>query len=319
MGIDMEVRQPHDWTSETAYINPDLIQSGDVLLISRLDGLDQMIGFGVGSHIGHTTMALRFDGELYIVEIQNAWYWPTHNAQRTRFDQWIKYADKAQYNVVHCPLSPSKRSQFNETAAQEEFFKLQGLEYGYNVFLFNFWDTPDDNWPVQLPQGFVPILFSIIESYVDKRISDAIFSTAINVRLGTSNLTIPALSDLAAKRGLNLSEVAALPELDTYLYNGKPSMICSGLVARLWKAAGMFEFPVNANEFTPFNIYEVNFFDREWMPPEHCRRADPNQPFCQLIGKYRITLPQYSSVDPYAHMFEKCSGRAPDYHHDLGC
>lgn len=45
----------------------------------RLDGLDPIIMYGSGSHAGHSTMALRFDGELYIVESQAAWYWPTVN------------------------------------------------------------------------------------------------------------------------------------------------------------------------------------------------------------------------------------------------
>ena len=34
----------------------------------RLDGVDPMIMYGAGTHAGHSTMALRFDGELYIVE-----------------------------------------------------------------------------------------------------------------------------------------------------------------------------------------------------------------------------------------------------------
>lgn len=44
----------------------------------RLDGLDPMIMYGTGARVGHNVMALRFDGELYIVESQDAWYWPTH-------------------------------------------------------------------------------------------------------------------------------------------------------------------------------------------------------------------------------------------------
>ena len=51
----------------------------------RLDGLDPMIMYGTGSRSGHSVMALRFDGELYIVESQDAWYWPTHRIQRTPF------------------------------------------------------------------------------------------------------------------------------------------------------------------------------------------------------------------------------------------
>lgn len=49
-------------------IDPDLIQSGDHFTIFRLDGLDPIIMYASGSHSGHSVMALRFDGELYIVE-----------------------------------------------------------------------------------------------------------------------------------------------------------------------------------------------------------------------------------------------------------
>lgn len=49
-------------------IDENLIHSGDYIAIMRLDGLDPMIMYGTGSRSGHTTMALRFDGELYVVE-----------------------------------------------------------------------------------------------------------------------------------------------------------------------------------------------------------------------------------------------------------
>lgn len=64
MGYTMEKRnvtEPEvDWEN--------LIQSGDFFSIMRLDGLDPIIMFGTGSHAGHSTMALRFDGELYVIE-----------------------------------------------------------------------------------------------------------------------------------------------------------------------------------------------------------------------------------------------------------
>ena len=69
MGVELEIRKEKDWTSKTTTIDTELIQSGDALVVTRLDGLDQMIGWGVGSHIGHTAIAMREQGELYIVEI----------------------------------------------------------------------------------------------------------------------------------------------------------------------------------------------------------------------------------------------------------
>lgn len=49
-------------------VDEDLIQSGDFFVIIRLDGLDPIVMWGSGSYAGHCVMALRFNGELYIVE-----------------------------------------------------------------------------------------------------------------------------------------------------------------------------------------------------------------------------------------------------------
>lgn len=60
-------------------------------MIMRLDGLDPLIMWGTGGHGAHCVMALRFEGdpELYIVESQDAWYWPTAGIQRTPYHKWI--------------------------------------------------------------------------------------------------------------------------------------------------------------------------------------------------------------------------------------
>lgn len=100
-----------------------MIQSGDFLAIFRLDGLDPLVMYGSGSHAGHSTMALRFDGELYVVESQDAWYWPFPNIQRNKFSDWIQYARNADYHVSHLPLKPEMRAKFNEEAANDFFFE----------------------------------------------------------------------------------------------------------------------------------------------------------------------------------------------------
>lgn len=77
-----------------------------------------MIMYATGSHSGHTTMAMRFDDGLYIIESQDAWYWPVQRIQRTKFSKWLEYAENCDFNVVYMPLSDEKRAQFNETAAR---------------------------------------------------------------------------------------------------------------------------------------------------------------------------------------------------------
>jgi hypothetical protein len=63
MGYVLEPREVNE-----IELNEKEINSGDFISITRLDGLDPIIMYGSGSHAGHSVMALRFDGELYIVE-----------------------------------------------------------------------------------------------------------------------------------------------------------------------------------------------------------------------------------------------------------
>lgn len=84
MGLVFEER-----TIQKVDIDPDLIQSGDFLAVLRPEGLGALIMYGTGSHISHSTMALRFDGELYVVESQGAGFWPVQGIQRTPFATWI--------------------------------------------------------------------------------------------------------------------------------------------------------------------------------------------------------------------------------------
>ena len=111
-------------------------------------------------------MALRFDGELYIVESQDAWYWPTSGLQRTPFKQWIKQAREASFNVIWLPLSGKSLLKFDEKAAQDWFFQTQGLPYGYHNFLFGWIDTPMDNIPPLMGDEFVPILMSLMDKVI---------------------------------------------------------------------------------------------------------------------------------------------------------
>jgi hypothetical protein len=176
-----------------------LIQSGDYFAVLRLDGLDPIIMYGTGSHSGHTVMAQRFDGELYIIESQDAWYWPIQRIQRNKFSEWIKMAADCDFNVVYMPLSDEARARYNETAAAEFFLERQGLPYGYHNFLYGWIDTPFDNFPSLLPAQLVPVVFSMLE-YIDKSMTDTFFTQSLNFKLGTQDLSIPQVAAEAAKR-----------------------------------------------------------------------------------------------------------------------
>jgi hypothetical protein len=204
-------------------------------------------------------MALRMDGELYIVESQDAWYWPIHRIQRTLFKEWIKHAENCDFHMAWLPLSDEKRKQFNETAAIDWFYKHEGLPYGYHNFLYGWIDTPNDNWPKILPKAFVPVVFSILEHF-DKNVTDTFFTAGLNKKLGTEGLNISEIAVEAGKRNMSVSDAMAIVEQDGWKYSGfvhdGEAMVCSAFVAAAWKAAGLFgDDYVNAVEWGPKDVY----------------------------------------------------------------
>lgn len=82
----------------------ELARSGDVVLITRFDGLDQIIQGFCGSRAGHSTIVLRKGHEVFICESQVAEYFPRENIQCNNWDTWMKWAENADYNVVFMPL-----------------------------------------------------------------------------------------------------------------------------------------------------------------------------------------------------------------------
>jgi len=91
-----------------------------------------------------------------------------------------------------------------------------------------------------------------------------------------------------------------MPEIDGWEYSDGRSYVCSAYVAAVYKAAGLFyDFEINGTEFTPKDVYTLNFFNTTWARPDVCVAADPDSLFCQLNGVYRMTLPEYSTIEPY--------------------
>ena len=63
VNIDMKKRDITD-----VEIDESLIHSGDFFGIIRLDGLDPLLAWGMGSSTGHNTMAHRINGSLHVCE-----------------------------------------------------------------------------------------------------------------------------------------------------------------------------------------------------------------------------------------------------------
>ena len=116
------------------------------------------------------------------------------------------------------------------------------------------------------------------------------------------------------------------PERDGWIYEGilprdGEAYVCSAYMVAVFKAAGLFgDFEVHATEFTPRDLYELNFFDKHFRSSnKECQRYDPGQPYCQIMGKYKMEFPRYGAVSPYENMNEVCSMISPLYERQHNC
>jgi len=150
--------------------------------------------------------------------------------------------------------------------------------------------------------------------------ASSIYLEAINKRFGTVGLPMESLMTLAADKSETMDDVGAIVEQDGWIYSDGVSMVCSAYVAAMYKAAGLFDdMEINAVEFTPRDVYTLAFFDLDYQRPQACIDADPELPYCQILGKYKMTFPGYSTIEPYPHMAENCPTIAPEYVRPDGC
>lgn len=313
-----------DWNlqerkTQKVWLTEEEIHDGDFLAIFRLDGLDEIIMWGTGGTAGHSAVVLTLDGEKHVVESQDAWYWPKHKIQRNTWKDWVHYADNCDFHVAVLPLRQEYRDKFNLTAAQEWFKYMEGYPYGYHNFLFSWIDTPDQNFPHLLAPDLFPIVVEMAD-HLAHPVINSFFIEAMNQRLGTSGLSFDEVLVESEHRNMTLQQLMAMPEQDEWIYSDGPSMVCSCFVIGVYKAAGLFgDMEIQANEFTPKDVYQLDVYDVNAKRPEQCVRADPDSPFCQILGKYKMEFPGYSTIKPYSHMNEHCPSEEPLYVRPDGC
>jgi len=146
----------------------------------------------------------------------------------------------------------------------------------------------------------------------------------LNKRLGTEGLNLKQIAGEAGRRNLTVEDLMAMVEEEGWVYSGiEPrdgvSYVCSAYVAAAYQAAGLFPGKINGPEFTPRDVYTLDIFDKNYTRPAVCQNADPDQPYCQILGKYRMIHPGYSTIKPYGSMAEHCPSVAPDYIRPDGC
>ena len=297
----------------------NIVKTGDVMVISRMDGIDQLIMIGAGGHVGHCVVCAWRDNELYVVEAQAAWYWPRKGIQKNKWEDWVKWANIAEFNVVLLPLRDEYRNKLDPVKAWSWYDnEVEGLPYGFHNFIFSWIDTTNSSFPFITTNDFAELFFSLLEKFSPST-AYSFGVEALNIRLKTTNLTFPEVIAEAARRGMTIEELMAIPE-EEFVYHDGFSYTCSCFVIAFWKHGGLFgDMEILPNEFSPRDLYTLDVFDKNFQRPQECIDDNPDLPYCQVTGKFIVDLDNYSTVKPYSHMNERCPSIGPDFIREDGC
>jgi len=127
-----------------------------------------------------------------------------------------------------------------------------------------------------------------------------------------------------------------VPELDGWIYETtrdgemaeSPVMICNVFVCNVWKHAGVFASigdDIQCGETSVNDNYRLQIYSSQ-PTPEFCKSVDPENPICQVTGKYQLRLdsqpgvpPRYNYVPLTPGMLESCPSKAPLYLAPIDC
>jgi len=346
------VMHPRTWgVPEILPLDKKLVRSGDTIDILRLDGLDPMIAWAMGAATGHTAVALWKDElpgvlepELYLCESNaKSPYWPLNGIQCNPWEKWMEYGRKAGYNAVWVPLNRSR--PFNETAAWEFFNAHEGIDYGWEIVLMGLLDSEmgniicvDAERTRCVTAEHWELIFSLMDSLGIKAAA-RIFKPAIMQRAGV-DFDLPiveAYHKAFLEKSIEPKLLHYLPEKDEWQYptlrNGNPFTsdvsICNVFACKVWRAAGVFdgmEQDFACGEFSVSDNYRLNIYEDNFERPEVCSKWDPDNPLCQVLGKYQLRLdsqpgilPRYNYAKTYPGFGNACPAQAPEYIYPEGC
>ena len=186
------------------------IKSGDIILANRLDGLDQLIMWGTGSHIGHTAIATWINDELYILESTDrlsfgvpCWD-PPYGIIKNKWDKWFRNIKKCNTSISIIRLND--KFNLNFTKSNLFFDKVKGLPYGYNNFIYGWIDTINNNYPDNFNSNLLYVILNFLENKLDLSVYK-IFSQGLNKRLNTNYKKIKEIMVHMLNRNIRFNEL----------------------------------------------------------------------------------------------------------------
>ena len=131
------------------------------------------------------------------------------------------------------------------------------------------------------------------------------------------------ISSIELELDTSISELLTYPEQDYWLYKSKQfkrAFTSSEFVIAAFQQLGVFEgLEINAAEFTPRNVYQLDIFDKDFKKPEVCNTADIRLDYCQVMGDTRMLLDEYSTRLPSSWMGENCPNPFRSNKREVGC
>lgn len=302
----------------------DDIHSGDFLALSKIrgrwGGFETLEKWVTGAYAGHTAVCLRDEeNKLWVGESGHQNEQGEEVIAVIPWEDWwqLQLIDIAHAHVTLLPLHPDTRAKFNATAAWEYARKVDGKPYGYHNMIFSWIDTLTDNFPPPLDAHSVMSVMTVW-TRIQPDYAANMWNEALNKRLGTKGLDLPSIVMESEKMGVSFDMLLAMPEDDEWIYSDGKSTSCVAFILALYKAAGLFgslSDSIQVTEFTIRDAYMLKFFEDDTSRlPSWCNSGNVDPlPFCQLLGEYLMELPGYNTIEPYAHMNEKCPSLPPDY------
>ncbi|GAB4839902.1 hypothetical protein Ancab_020611 [Ancistrocladus abbreviatus] len=325
MGATFEKR-PQPWQTS---INPEDVQSGDFLAVSKIrgrwGGFETLEKWVTGAFAGHTAVCLKDEfGNLWVGESGHENEQGEEIIVVIPWDEWWELAlkDDSNQHIALLPLHPDLRARFNSTAAWKYARSMSGKPYGYHNMIFSWIDTIGDNYPPPLDAHLVISVMSMW-TRIQPAYAANMWNEALNKRLGTEGLDLHEILVETQNRGITFDQLLTIPEQDEWIYSDGKSTTCVAFILEMYKEAGIFEplsSSIQVTEFTIRDAYTLKIFeDNITRLPTWCNTEDGKLPYCQILGMYRMELPHYNTIEPYANMNENCPSLPPSYERPLRC
>ncbi|KAM7269871.1 hypothetical protein ACFE04_025368 [Oxalis oulophora] len=290
MGATFDKR-PQPWR---ATINPDDVHSGDFLALSKIRGrwgaFETLEKWVTGAFAGHTAVCLKDDeGNLWVGESGHENEKGEEIIAVVPWDEWWEFQlkDGSNPQIALLPLHPEIRSKFNNTAAWEFARSMSGKPYGYHNMIFSWIDSISNNYPPPL------------DAHLDYSLTGNSYCL-----LDEKNVDEDILQD-------------------EWVYSDGKSTTCVAFILAMYKEAGVFSpisDSIQVTEFTIRDAYMLKIYeDNQTRLPSWCNNEEINLPFCQILGEYKMELPEYNTIEPYANMNENCPSLPPNYDRPTRC